>query len=377
MQFNLPKINIFGEQAIEQLIPEISKKKWASALIVTDKFMRESQAYQRVLKVFSSTKIKFKVFDKTSPDPNIELVEEATEYIKNTDCDFILTLGGGSAHDLGKGVALLSKTNKNIKDFVGINKVDHLVLPIVCINTTSGTGSEVTRFSIISDVNEKVKLAIIDDKLIPTISINDTETLITMPPFLTGTTGMDALTHAIEAYLSTEANTLTDAYAIKGIELISENLIEAYNNGKNIVAREYMAQAQYMAGVAFSNASLGYVHAIAHQIGGRYHLPHGLCNAVLLPKIIEGVAKKNSSLRFNNIGKAMNVPMSAYGVISKIETMNSKLNIPNSLSDIGVRKDDIDDIVIKALEDPCRMTSPVQFTQDELVHILVKGLQEV
>jgi len=374
MHLNLPTINLFGKQAIEQLLNEIDKKKWKSAFIITDKYMRESDAYQRILNVFSLGKIKFKVFNQTKADPSIELVEQAKLYIEDAECDFILTLGGGSAHDLGKGVALLRGTDKSIKAFVGVNKIQHQVIPIVSVNTTSGTGSEVTRFAIISDLQEKVKLAIIDDALIPSISINDTKTLISMPPSLTGATGMDALTHAIEAYLSVEANPLTDAYAIKAIELIADYLMEAYADGTNAEAREYMAQAQFMAGVAFSNASLGYVHAIAHQLGGRYHLPHGLCNAVLLPIVIDALVKKNSTNRLSIIAKALKAPMSGYGVINKIKMMNTKLNIPNSLSTIGVQKEDLNDIAIKALEDPCRVTSPVQFTQDELVKLLMKGL---
>ncbi len=374
MQLNLPTINLFGEQAIEQLYHELEKRQWKSTLIITDEYMRASKTFQRILHVFSRAKIKFKVFDQTRPDPSIELVEQACGYIKGVPCDFILTLGGGSAHDLGKGVALLSQTDQSIKAFVGVDKIGHKVLPIVAINTTSGTGSEVTRFAIISDVEEKVKLAIIDDALIPAVSVNDTQALLSMPPSLTGATGMDALTHAIEAYFSVDANALTNAYAVKAMELIGENLISAYMDGTNVLARENMAQAQFMAGVAFSNASLGYVHAIAHQLGGRYHLPHGLCNAVLLPIVIDGLVKKDRKIRFDAIGRALKAPISSYGVIGKIKQMNKKLNIPDSLSKLGVVKEDLNLIAKKALEDPCRLTSPVQFSQDELVALLMKGL---
>ncbi len=374
MQLNLPTINLFGEQAIEQLYHELEKRQWKSTLIITDEYMRASKTFQRILHVFSRAKIKFKVFDQTRPDPSIELVEQACGYIEGAPCDFILTLGGGSAHDLGKGVALLSQTDQSIKAFVGVDKIGHKVLPIVAINTTSGTGSEVTRFAIISDVEEKVKLAIIDDALIPAVSVNDTQALLSMPPSLTGATGMDALTHAIEAYFSVDANALTNAYAVKAMELIGENLISAYMDGTNVLARENMAQAQFMAGVAFSNASLGYVHAIAHQLGGRYHLPHGLCNAVLLPIVIDGLVKKDRKIRFDAIGRALKAPISSYGVIGKIKQMNKKLNIPDSLSKLGVVKEDLNLIAKKALEDPCRLTSPVQFSQDELVALLMKGL---
>lgn len=374
MQLNLPTINLFGEQAIEQLYHELEKRQWKSTLIITDEYMRASKTFQRILHVFSRAKIKFKVFDQTRPDPSIELVEQACGYIEGAPCDFILTLGGGSAHDLGKGVALLSQTDQSIKAFVGVDKIGHKVLPIVAINTTSGTGSEVTRFAIISDVEEKVKLAIIDDALIPAVSVNDTQALLSMPPSLTGATGMDALTHAIEAYFSVDANALTNAYAVKAMELIGENLISAYMDGTNVLARENMAQAQFMAGVAFSNASLGYVHAIAHQLGGRYHLPHGLCNAVLLPIVIDGLVKKDRKIRFDAIGRALKAPISSYGVIGKIKQMNKKLNIPDSLSKLGVVKEDLNLIAKKALEDPCRLTSPVQFNQDELVALLMKGL---
>ncbi len=199
--------------------------------------------------------------------------------LKEGKCDFVVSLGGGSPHDCAKGIALCATNGGHIRDYEGVDRSAKPQLPLVAINTTAGTASEMTRFCIITDESRHVKMAIVDRNVTPLMSVNDPALMVAMPKGLTAATGMDALTHAIEAYVSTAATPITDACAIKAIELISANLRLAVRDGADLKARENMAYAQFLAGMAFNNASLGYVHAMAHQLGGFYDLPHGVCNA--------------------------------------------------------------------------------------------------
>lgn len=379
----LPSKNYLGQNCIEHLNEELAGNRFRRCLIITDSFLVKTPTYKRVLKVLSNNTIGYKTYDQTMPNPTIECVDKAYSLISANDCDFLISIGGGSAHDLAKAVGIKATAKGDLRDYAGVNKISNEILPLICINTTSGTGSEVTRFTIITDTEEHKKMAIIDNKLIPWISINDTHSLITMPKGLTGATGMDAITHAIEAYLSTDSNTLTDTYALKAIDLISNNLLIAYRDGSNTAAREKMAKAQFMAGVAFSNASLGYVHAIAHQLGGLYNLPHGVCNAVLLPIVLEQLGNRLKGEEFGDIAKAMGISVfqrknkyTCPRVIRRILDMNKELNIPVSLTELGVKKEDISKICTMALNDACRLTSPIQFTHEELVDMLGKGLKE-
>lgn len=379
----LPSKNYLGQNCIEHLNSELAGNRFRRCLIITDSFLVKTPTYKRVLKVLSNNTIGYKTYDQTMPNPTIESVDKAYSLIAANDCDLLISIGGGSAHDLAKAVGIKATSKGNLSDYAGVNKIPHEILPLICINTTSGTGSEVTRFTIITDTQEHKKMAIIDNKVIPWISINDTHSLMTMPRGLTGATGMDALTHAIEAYLSTDSNTLTDTYALKAIDLISNNLLTAYRDGSNTDAREKMAKAQFMAGVAFSNASLGYVHAIAHQLGGLYNLPHGVCNAVLLPIVLEQLGNRLEGEEFGDIANAMGISVfqrknkyTCPRVIRGILDMNKKMNIPVSLTELGVKKEDISKICTMALNDACRLTSPIQFTHEELVDMLGQGLKE-
>lgn len=295
-------------------------------------------------------------------------------------CDFIISIGGGSAHDLAKAVAMIATCGGCIKSYVGVNQLPVAPLPLVAVNTTSGTGSEVTRFTIITDKSTGVKMAIIDDKLVPWLSINDTDTLVSMPRGLTAATGMDALTHAIEAYLSTDHTVLTDPYALKAMSLIDVHLQRAYENGQDEEAREAMASAQFLAGVAFSNASLGFVHAIAHQLGGIYDLPHGVCNALLLPFVIETIGPQVDPIRIGDIGEAMglnlfnkNNPLTYKRLVKKIHDMNVSLNIPKNLKVLEVKEEDFRKIAESALRDPCHLTSPVMLKVEDIIGLLEKA----
>jgi alcohol dehydrogenase len=225
--------------------------------------------------------ISAEVFDGVQPNPTVGNVNSGLEKLKTAQADFIISLGGGSSHDCAKGIALVASNGGKIEDYEGLDKSKVPQMRLIAVNTTAGTASEMTRFTIITDETRHVKMAIVDSHVTPFLSINDSGLMEAMPAGLTAATGMDALTHAVEAYVSTIATPLTDACAVKAIELIGRYLPTAVKEPKNQEAREQMAYAQFLAGMAFNNASLGYVHAMAHQLGGFYNLPHGVCNALL------------------------------------------------------------------------------------------------
>jgi len=250
------------------------------------------------------------------------------------------------------------------------------MVPLVAINTTAGTASEMTKFTIITDTSRKVKMAIVDKHVTPVLSINDPLLMVGMPPSLTAATGLDALTHAVEAYVSTAATPVTDACAIKAIQIIPQYLPKAVANGNDMEAREQMVYAQYLAGMAFNNASLGYVHAIAHQFGGFYNLPHGVCNAILLPHVCRFnlIARKE---RFAEIAVALgektdglSVDEAAEKAITAIERLAAQLNIPKGFKELGAKEEDIEILAQHAMQDACAATNPRKPTQKEVEAII-------
>jgi alcohol dehydrogenase len=283
---------------------------------------------------------------------------------KDNKCDGIVSLGGGSSHDCGKGIGMVAANGGHIRDCEGVNKTTKPMPPFLAINTTAGTASEMTRFCIITNSDTHVKMAIVDWRCTPNIAINDPLLMVGMPPSLTAATGMDALTHAVEAYVSTIATPITDACALMAIKLISEYLRPAVANGTNLVARDKMAYAEYLAGMAFNNASLGYVHAMAHQLGGFYNLPHGVCNAILLPEVCE-FNKIACASRFADIAVALDEsilnlsPIDAADVaIAAIRKLSKDVGIPAGLAELGVKEADFELMGTNAKKDACQLTNP-------------------
>ena len=245
----------------------------------------------------------------------------------------------------------------------------------MAINTTAGTASEITRFCIITDTARKVKMAIVDWRVTPKIAVNDPELMKGMPPSLTAATGMDAMTHAIEAYVSTDANVLTDSAALMAVKMIYQYLPKAVANGDYMKARDKMAYAQYLAGIAFNNASLGYVHAMAHQLGGMYNLPHGVCNAILLPYVEEFNLIGNLN-RFRDLAEAMGEKIeglstgdAAAKAIQAIRTISRQVGIPASLKELGVKPEDFGIMAENAMKDVCCLTNPRKATKEQVIEI--------
>ncbi|RTR37512.1 L-threonine dehydrogenase [Shewanella canadensis] len=379
-KFFIPSVNVLGQNAVDEAIGDIKTLGFKRALIVTDKPLVEIGLVGQVADKLGTAGIEVIIFDGVQPNPTTGNVVAGLELLKANDCDFVVSLGGGSPHDCAKGIALVATNGGSIKDYEGLDVSAKPQLPLVAINTTAGTASEMTRFCIITDEDRHIKMAIVDKHTTPILSVNDPELMLAKPAGLTAATGMDALTHAVEAYVSIAANPITDACAIKAIELIKANLAEAVDNGQNIDARDQMAYAQFLAGMAFNNASLGYVHAMAHQLGGFYDLPHGVCNALLLPHVQEYNAQV-AAPRLKDVAKAMGVDVSAMddaqgakAAIDAIKALSVAVKIPENLTKLGVKAEDIPTLADNALKDACGFTNPKQATHEEICQIFTNAL---
>lgn len=379
-KFFIPSVNVLGQGAVDDAIGDIKTLGFKKALIVTDKPLVQIGIAGDLVEKLGENGIVAVVFDGVQPNPTTGNVEAGLKLLKDNQCDFVVSLGGGSPHDCAKGIALVATNGGSIKDYEGVDKSAKPQLPLVAINTTAGTASEMTRFCIITDEARHIKMAIVDKHTTPILSVNDPELMLKKPAALTAATGMDALTHAVEAYVSIAANPITDACAIKAIELIQANLARAVHDGQDLEAREQMAYAQFLAGMAFNNASLGYVHAMAHQLGGFYDLPHGVCNALLLPYVQEYNAQV-AAKRLKDVAKAMGVEVAtltdeqgAQAAIDAIKALSKAVNIPENLTVLGVKEADIPVLADNALKDACGFTNPKQASHEEICQIFKNAL---
>ena len=378
--FFIPTVNLMGAGCLTEATDSIKSQGFKKGLIVTDKILNQIGIVKQVQDLLTEREVTTVVFDGTQPNPTIGNVEAGLELLKENDCDFVISLGGGSPHDCAKGIALVAANGGKIGDYEGVDQSAKPQLPLIAINTTAGTASEMTRFCIITDEARHIKMAIVDKHTTPLVSVNDPELMLAKPASLTAATGMDALTHAVEAYVSIAATPITDAVAIKAIELIQAHLRKAVSHGDDIEAREQMAYAQFMAGMAFNNASLGYVHAMAHQLGGFYDLPHGVCNAILLPH----VQRYNAQVcpeRLTDVAKAMGVDVEgmsaeqgAEAALEAIVALSKDVGIPAGLKELGAKSDDISVLADNALKDACGFTNPKQATHEEISAIFEAAL---
>lgn len=379
----IPSVTQIGIGAAKEIPFSIQMLGGSKPLIVTDKGITGAGITKQVTDLLDGAKMAYAVFDETVPNPTDANVKKGVALYKKSKCDSLITLGGGSSHDCGKGVGLVISNGGKIQDYEGIDRSNNPMPPYVAVNTTAGTASEMTRFCIITDTRRKVKMAIVDWRVTPGVAIDDPMLMVGMPPALTAATGMDALTHAVEAYVSTIATPMTDSAAEKAIELIAKHLRPAVANGGDINAREGMCYAQYLAGMAFNNASLGHVHAMAHQLGGFYDLPHGECNAILLPHVCQFnlIAKVN---RFVKIARLMGENVEGLSprdgaelAIEAIKQLSADIGIPEGLVALGkrygkkVKAEDIDIMTLNAQKDACGLTNP-RCPSDEDVKAIYK-----
>jgi alcohol dehydrogenase len=379
--FFMPSVNIMGADCLQEAIVAIRGYGFRKALIVTDKVLNKLGVAASIQAQLAAHEIQSVVFDGTQPNPTVANVRDGLVHLKQNQCDFVISLGGGSPHDCAKGIALCAANGGEIADYEGVDRSTKPQLPLVAINTTAGTASEMTRFCIITDEARHIKMAIVDRNVTPIMSVNDPQLMRAKPKGLTAATGMDALTHAVEAYVSTAATPITDACALKAVELISRNLRAAVANGDDLHAREQMAYAQFLAGMAFNNASLGYVHAMAHQLGGFYDLPHGVCNALLLPHV-EAFNVQTSAARLADVARAMgeniegvDAAAGAEACLAAIRRLSADIGIPVSLVELGVKEKDIPLLAANALKDACGLTNPRKASQADIEGIFRNAMR--
>ncbi len=379
--FFIPNVTLVGEGCSKEIPARLKNISGVKPLIVTDQGIVKAGILKQITDILDAAKMQYAIYDQTVPNPTDHNVDAAFEMYKKEKCDSLITLGGGSSHDCGKGVGFLAGNGGKIHDYEGVDKSTKPFPPYVAVNTTAGTASEMTRFCIITDTSRKVKMAIVDWRCTPGVAIDDPLLMMGMPPALTAATGMDALTHAVEAYVSTAATPMTDACAEKAMEFINRYLRRAVANGQDKEAREGMCYAQYLAGMAFNNASLGHVHAMAHQLGGFYDLPHGECNAILLPHVCE-YNRMATRRRFGRIARllgeitdGLSADEASKKAIAAINTLSADVGIPEGLKALGkkygkdVKEADIPTMTGNAQKDACGLTNPRTMTDAAVVAI--------
>ena len=384
--FFIPTVTLVGQGCSKEIPNRLKSIGGAKPLIVTDKGIVACGVLKQVTDILDAGGVNYAIYDETVPNPTDKNVEAATAAYKDNKCDSLISIGGGSSHDCAKGVGFVVGNGGKIHDYEGVDKSSKPFPPYIAVNTTAGTASEMTRSCIITDTSRKVKMAIVDWRCTPSVAIDDPVLMMGMPPSLTAATGMDALTHAVEAYVSTAATPMTDACAEKAIEYINRYLRRAVANGQDKEAREGMCYAEYLAGMAFNNASLGHVHAMAHQLGGFYNLPHGECNAILLPYVCEYnlIAARR---RFGRIAKLLGERTDSYtanesaeAAVKAIRQLSRDVNIPEGLIALGkkygkeVREEDIPITTANAQKDACGLTNPRIMTDAAVAAIYKKAL---
>lgn len=366
-----------GEGKVKQMGKIVKSESIDNVLVMTDNVLLGLGLLDDMLEGLKNNNIKYTIFSDVKPDPTFSIVNKALKVCKEKNCQGVIAFGGGSVIDSSKTVAAAITNNVDPKKLAGQLKVKKDLLPLFAVPTTAGTGSEVTMVAVISDDETHQKFTIISPKVVPKVAILDPALTIGLPPSVTSSTALDALTHAVEAYTTTFANDETDRYALKAINLICNNINTVYDDPKNIEAREALLVGSFYAGMAFTRAYIGYVHAFAHNIGGKFGIPHGLANAVLLPHIMK-TYRNVSKDRFANLCDLINLEdkkasqeVKADAFIKYLYELNKKLDIPERLEKFP--KDSIDNIIDLAFKE-CHGNYPVPiyYTKENARKILEK-----
>ncbi len=373
-----PSNTLIGAGAINRIPHFVRRMHCQKALIVSDEGLVKIGTVAKVLSVLDSAHLEYTLFTEVKPNPTTAIVNAGYEAAKKHQCDYVIGIGGGSPLDVAKAVAILMTNGGDIRDYEGVNQSPKRSLPIIAVNTTAGTGSEVTRDYVITDEEKKVKMLMVDYHCIASLAIDDPLLMTDMPPKLTAATGMDALTHAIEAYVCQSHFPYSDGLALEAIRLISVALKRAVENGNDIEARTDMCWAEYMAGLAFSNAGLGLVHAMAHQLGGFYNMPHGVANAVLLPYVMEYNSSECKE-RYAAIAAALGVDtvnltcdQASEKAIQFIKELSSDIGIP-SLKSLGFRPEDTITLSLNATNDTCISDNPKEASVTDIKTIFLNA----
>lgn len=371
----LNETSYFGAGARRMLADEFRGRGYVRAFVVTDKDLIRFGVAGKVTGVLDEAGIAYEIFSDLKPNPTVKNVQAGVEAFRRSGADAIVAIGGGSAMDTAKAVGIIA-ANPAFGDVVsleGMAPTANRSVPVFALPTTAGTAAEVTINYVITDEANTKKMVCVDPKDIPAVAIIDAELMAAMPRGLTAATGMDALTHAIEGYITKGAWTLTDMFELKAVELIARWLPAAVENGADTEAREGMAVAQYIAGMGFSNVGLGLVHGMAHPLGAFYDIPHGVANALLLPYVMQ-YNMKSSLVKFGDVARAMGVDtagmdtrQAAQAAVDAVRALAVRVGIPQRLSSLGVREEELPRLAASALADVCTPGNPRDTSAEEIL----------
>jgi alcohol dehydrogenase class IV len=345
--FRTPNVLITGIGSVAQVGDQAKKLGARKVLIITDKILNQTGLVEKVTVPLEAEGIQVAIIDEVIPEPPFENLEQIARGIRDQGYDAFIGIGGGSALDVTKALAVMMTNTGDVRELIGIEKVKNKGIPFILIPTTAGTGSEVTYNAIFTDIRDNVKKGIVSPFLLPDVAIVDAELTVTVPPHVTAATGMDALVHAVESYTAQRASELTDGIALHAIQLISRSIRTAVYNGKNIGAREDMAMGSLMAGISLGNAGVGAVHALAYPLGGKFKVPHGVANSLLLPYVMKYNAIANLE-KFAQVAKALGENIEGLSLRDAAEVavramakLSRDVGIPSTLSEVGVTENDI------------------------------------
>ena len=383
-KFVLNETSYFGKGAREELAGEIEKRGFKKVFLVSDKSLVEAGVTSKVEEVLNKAGVPYDLYDEIKPNPTIKNVLDGVEACKNSEADLIVAVGGGSSIDTAKGISIIM-TNPERSDVKSLNGASNTVnrgMPLIALPTTAGTAAEVTINYVITDEEAEIKMVCVDPNDIPIIAIIDSELMASMPKLLAASTGMDALTHAVEGYITKAHNEMSDMFHMKAIKMIFKYLATAVNE-KNPEAIEMMGLAQYIAGMGFSNVGLGIVHSMAHQLGAVYDTPHGIANAMLLPTVMRFNGEDPATAqRFReilvNIGRPDAEHLNDQDVINTFVWMISELSkavgITTTIKDYGAKEEDFEMLAEKAMNDPCKPGNPRDVSKEDFIELFRKAM---
>ena len=366
-KFMLNETSYHGAGAIEEIANEAKAHDFKKAFVCSDPDLIKFGVTKKVTDVLDKNGLAYEIYSDIKANPTIENVQHGVEAFKKSGADYLIAIGGGSSMDTSKaiGIIIANPEFEDVRSLEGVAPTKKPCVPIIAVPTTAGTAAEVTINYVITDVERKRKFVCVDPHDMPIIAIVDPDMMSSMPKGLTASTGMDALTHAIESYITPGAWVMSDMFELKAIEMIAQNLKAAVDNGKDVAAREAMSQAQYIAGMGFSNVGLGIVHSMAHPLGAFYDTPHGVANALLLPYVMEYNAESPAAPKYIHIAKAMGVDTTgmseAEGVkaaVEAVKALSASINIPQKLHEINVKEEDIPALAVAAFNDVCTGGNP-------------------
>jgi len=378
-KFVSPEV-IFGSGARKSVANYAKNFGARKVLLVSDSGVKAAGWVDDISRVLEGEGVEYVIFTDVSPNPRSHEVMAGVEFYKEHNCNVIVAVGGGSPMDCAKGIGIVIANGRHILDYEGVDQIHAPIPPLIFIPTTAGTSADVSQFAIINDESERVKISIVSKAVVPDVALVDPETTQTMDPFLRACTGVDALVHAIEAFVSTASGPMTDMYALDAIRLINSNLEKLVANPDDHQVREQVMLGSMKAGLAFSNAILGAVHAMSHSLGGFLDLPHGLCNSMLLEHVIN-YNYPSAQDRFKVIAEAMGLEIRGLNstevkarLLARVVELKQNVGLYQKLAELGVRTADIPVLSAKALKDPCLVTNPRKSNQRDVEVVYEEAL---